>query len=251
MGIRNELALEKARTQGFLPQKQAVIEKAQLGALTDLQSQKEQKKFALTLALTTLDSFEEATLESQAKKGKSAHVESEKSLERARTKGFLPGKLDGAEEAKVEEKEKVNASKTQKKDPLDIDNIWDELFEVLMVALNTKQDSVESDTELLKADNQLQQNWNNYNNLITINVLPDNATPAQIAQYNTENEAATALKGNIQSELVTLRQGSQLDMTSTNADVDSMQQDVSMDSDWLQTISSISQVVNQMNQRTF
>ncbi len=125
--------------------------------------------------------------------------------------------------------------------------VYNLLFILLLDAMTVRQQTVEFEAASLSLNASLQDQKNQEAGDLKMEQIPAGATVAQIDAIQNYNQGIAAARENIQDELITLRQKSQVLMTQTNTDVNALEQDASMDSGWLRTLYGIFQVINQMS----
>lgn len=123
------------------------------------------------------------------------------------------------------------------------------LFFVLLEAMSVRQDTVITQSEEIKQNAAMQNKLNQANGDINFSILPEGAKTATINRYQAINEQKSAMREDIQNQLITARQNAQVMMTQTSTNVNILQQDASEDSGWLQTLNTIFQVIDQMTGR--
>lgn len=125
-------------------------------------------------------------------------------------------------------------------------NLYNLIFYLLLEAMNTRQQTVYTQANELSSNANAQNKENTRDKGIKFHQLPDKPTNGQINQVQDENEKAAAQRENIQNDLITLRQNGQVLMTEANTNVNTLEQDASMDSGWLKSLNTIFQVIDQM-----
>lgn len=121
------------------------------------------------------------------------------------------------------------------------------IFLLLVDSMQIKQETVMTQAKEINSNANIQNQLNAQNAQIHFEILPPNATPGQISQVQEANQEFSAERENIQSCLITARQGGQVLMTQTSTNVNLLQQDSSEDSGWLQTLNTIFSVIDQMS----
>ncbi|MCH9627033.1 MAG: hypothetical protein S4CHLAM2_06670 [Chlamydiales bacterium] len=128
-------------------------------------------------------------------------------------------------------------------------NYFTILFYLLVDAMQTRQDTVLTQSKVLEANSAAQQKLNKENAQIKFSILPEGAKNPTINRVQDQNQQYAASREDIQNSLITCRQTAQVEMTQTTTNVNLLQQDASEDSGWLKTLNTIFQVINELTKR--
>ena len=123
------------------------------------------------------------------------------------------------------------------------------LFFLLMQAMEVRQGSVLTQSKVLQANSQAQNELNKENGNIKFSILPPNAKNPTINRVQEENQDKASERENIQNNLITCRQTAQVEMTQASTNVDILQQDASENSGWLKMLNTIFQVIDELTKR--
>ncbi len=128
-------------------------------------------------------------------------------------------------------------------------NYFTILFYLLVDAMQTRQDTVLTQSKVLEANSAAQNKLNKENAQIKFSILPEGANNPTINRVQDQNQQYAASREDIQNALITCRQTAQVEMTQTTTNVNILQQDASEDSGWLKTLNTIFQVINELTKR--
>jgi hypothetical protein len=128
-------------------------------------------------------------------------------------------------------------------------NYFTVLFYLLLSAMQVRQSTVMTQSKNIEMNASIQNQLNNENASIKFSILTPNANNAEINAVQTKNQQYAALRENIQNSLITARQSAEVLMTQTSTNVNILQQDASENSGWLQTLSTIFQVIDEISGR--
>ncbi|MCC5832876.1 MAG: DUF720 domain-containing protein [Chlamydiales bacterium] len=123
------------------------------------------------------------------------------------------------------------------------------VFAVLLSAMETRQNTVLSQSKILSTNSSAQNRLNKENGAIKFSMIPYKAGTATINRVQAQNEEYAAMRENLQNMLITCRQTAQVEMTQTSTNVQILEQDASEDSKWVGTLNTIFQVINDMTKR--
>ena len=135
------------------------------------------------------------------------------------------------------------------KDPKKM-NYFTLLFYLLLSAMQVRQSTVMTESKEIDLNASLQNFLNDENAAVKFSILPTGAGNPTINKYQTKNQEYAALRENFQNSLITARQNAEVMMTQTSTNVNILQQDASENSGWLQTLSTIFQVIDEITQRS-
>lgn len=122
------------------------------------------------------------------------------------------------------------------------------VFMVLVGAMEIRQKTVLAQSKIVQANSDAQNELNKENGEIKFSILPSGAGNATINRVQDQNQQYAAMRENIQNALITCRQDAQVEMTQTSTNVNILEQDASEDSNWVQTLNTIFQVLDDMTQ---
>jgi len=143
----------------------------------------------------------------------------------------------GASEASSGAKSQPSASKAE---------LFSLIYFLLLEAMNVRQASVMVQSKNLSINGSIQNKKNQSAESHGFKSIPNGAKTNTIDSIEDYNQAIAAIRSNIQNELITLRQNSQVLMTQTNTNVNQLEQDGTMNSGWLKTLQSLFQEIDQM-----
>lgn len=122
------------------------------------------------------------------------------------------------------------------------------LFFLILDAASLRQQTVFIQAKAIESNASAQAADNKLDKSLQFKSIPVGAKTSTINRIQNQNQGIAAQRENIQNCLITLRQQSQVMMTQTSTNVNTLQQDTSMDSGWLSTMQSIYQAINQISQ---
>lgn len=123
------------------------------------------------------------------------------------------------------------------------------VFMLCLEAVSARQGVVLTQSKRLECNVSAQNKENRRLGHIPFSQVPDGAKTATINRVQDNNEHYSQVRQDIQNNLITLRQSSQVLMTQTSTNVNVLEQDASMLSYEIKCQNNIVMALNQMTQR--
>ncbi len=120
------------------------------------------------------------------------------------------------------------------------------VFMLLLDAMDIRQQTVTVQAKQLSDNAAMQELKNLVESQYTYIQIPEKATQDDINRIQAQNQQISAQKANIQNQIITLRQNGQVEMTSVNSNVNTLEQEASQNSAWVNTLGTILQLIGQM-----
>jgi hypothetical protein len=147
--------------------------------------------------------------------------------------------------------------KSPPKDPSqDVNSILDQCKQVgaLYVAIllgiqsfQTFEDAITTLAGSIKENAALQTELNVKNAAVKFSILPENANDNDIKRVGDENMEFTAIRENIESELITARQDGQLEMSTVQMKVSDYNQHASLITKLLDSLKQLAELINKLS----